>query len=478
MKEDAGKSSIPGLIDGLKRKDFSAVELCKAVISTAGDRGKKLNAFITITGEKALKQAKAVDRRIALGEDPGLLTGVPVALKDNICYRDYPTTCASHVLNGFVPPYDSTCAKKLVDAGAVIVGKTNMDEFGMGSSNENSYYGAVVNPVGEDLVAGGSSGGSAAAVAANIIPVAFGSETGGSVRQPASFCGIYGLKPSYGSVSRYGLVAFASSMDQIGPFARNVYDLALAFHIICGHDANDSTSVAFEHPNYPESIKTDRKFKIGIPGEYFGGGLDRDVARSVHKAIDRLKEDGHRLMDVSLPHSSLAIAAYYVIANAEASSNLARYDGVRYGLRKEGRDFIDMYCRTRSEGFGSEVKRRIMLGTYVLSAGYYETYYSKAQQVRQLIRRDFEKVFSEVDLLITPTSPTAAFRMGEKINDPLAMYLSDVFTAPVNLAGIPAVSVPFRTVPDGRPVGVQFIAPAFDELSLFQIAGRLETCAG
>jgi aspartyl-tRNA(Asn)/glutamyl-tRNA(Gln) amidotransferase subunit A len=462
------------IIDGLKKKRFSAAEICSEALAAAERTGRSLNAFITLTGEKAMKQAEAVDRKIAAGEKTGALAGIPVALKDNICLTDYPTTCASHILDGFVPPYNATCARKLIEADAVIIGKTNMDEFAMGSSNENSYYGPVKNPVGEGLVPGGSSGGSAAAVASGIVPIAFGSETGGSVRQPAAFCGVYGLKPSYGAISRYGLVAFASSMDQIGPLARNCYDLALAFNVASGRDENDSTSVAFNHPEYPALVESERKFKFGIPREFFRDGLDAEAAKNIDSAIKLFEKNGHRVKEISLPHSPLAIAVYYIIADAEASSNLARYDGVRYGLREKDDELIAMYKKTRRAGFGAEVKRRILLGTYVLSAGYYEAYYFKAQQVRELLRSDFEKAFEEVDLLITPTSPTAAFRMGERLTDPLAMYLSDIYTAPANLAGIPAISVPCGTVADGRPVGIQFMAQAFDELSLFQAATRLE----
>ncbi|MCX6827386.1 MAG: Asp-tRNA(Asn)/Glu-tRNA(Gln) amidotransferase subunit GatA [candidate division Zixibacteria bacterium] len=477
MKEYS-KLSAAEIIAGLKKGSFSAVEICHEALSAAKNIGHKLNAFITITEGKALEQAKALDQRMERGDTSGALFGVPLAIKDNICLSDYPTTCASHILDGFVPIYDATCVQKLNEADAVIIGKTNMDEFAMGSSNENSYYGAVKNPFDNNLVPGGSSGGSAAAVAAGIVPIAFGSETGGSVRQPAAFCGIYGLKPTYGAISRYGLVAFASSMDQIGSMARNPYDLALAFGVACGRDSSDSTSVAFDHPNYPQLMTTNRKFTFGIPREYFGDGIDPDVSRNIDEVKKLLQKDGHKFVDISLPHSPLAIAVYYIIADAEASSNLARFDGVRYGRREKDEDLIAMYRKTRSAGFGMEVKRRVILGTYVLSAGYYDAYYLKAQQVRELIRRDFENAFQEVDILMTPTSPTAAFRIGEKISDTLAMYLSDIFTAPANLAGIPAISIPCGTVSDGRPVGLQLMATAFGELSLFQAAARLDKIKG
>ncbi len=468
--------SLPAsaIIDGIRNKNFSAVDICRTAISEAADTGQKLNAFITITEKKALQQAAEIDGKIARGENPGCLGGVPVVIKDNICYRDYPTTCASNILKGFVPPYDATCVERLIRAGAVIIGKTNMDEFAMGSSNENSSYGPVLNPVDRGLVPGGSSGGSAACVATGIVPIAFGSETGGSVRQPAAFCGVYGLKPTYGGISRYGLVAFASSMDQIGPLAGNIRDLALAYSAVAGRDENDSTSVAFDHPDYPNILNSDRKFRFGVPREYFARGIDPGVEQSIFDAINLLKKNGHEFSDVSLPHSPLAIAIYYIIADAEASSNLARYDGLRYGLREKDDDLLKMYQKTRSLGFGEEVKRRIMLGTYVLSSGYYDAYYYKAQQVRELLRLDFDRVFEEVDLLITPTSPTAAFKFGERLNDPLAMYLSDIFTAPANLAGIPAISVPCGKTGDGRPIGLQMMAPSFGEASLFQGASILE----
>jgi aspartyl-tRNA(Asn)/glutamyl-tRNA(Gln) amidotransferase subunit A len=460
------------IIKGLRDKSFSAVEICESALSLAESKGRELNAFITLTHDKAFAQAREIDRKIHHNEDIGPLGGVPIALKDNICYTDCPTTCASHILDKFIPPYDSTCATRLISAGGIIIGKTNMDEFAMGSSNENSYYGPVINPIGNNLVPGGSSGGSASAVAAGIVPIAFGSETGGSVRQPAAFCGIYGLKPSYGGISRYGLAAFASSMDQIGSFARNIKDLSLAYRIVCGRDENDSTSVAFAHPDYPDLLESERKFQIGIPREFFLEGLDKEAGKQIDNAIKLFQKDGHTIKEISLPNSPLAIAIYYIIAVAEASSNLARYDGVKYGLRIKDDDLINMYDKTRNLGFGSEVKRRIILGTYVLSAGYYDAYYFKAQQVRELLKRDFETVFKDVDMVLTPTSPTAAFKIGERIDDPLAMYLSDIYTAPANLAGIPAVSIPCGAVSDGRPVGLQLMAKAFDELSLFQIASR------
>lgn len=462
----------------IKSGRFSAQSITEQALNLAKIGGRKLNAFITLCEKKAFEQADIIDRRIAKGEKVGLLAGVPVALKDNICYTGYAMTCGSHIIEDFNPPYDATCVRKLIEAGAVIIGKTNMDEFGMGSSNENSFFGPVKNPHNHEFVPGGSSGGSAAVVANGIVPLAFGSETGGSVRQPAAFCGVLGLKTTYGCISRHGLVAFGSSLDQIGPMARNATDLALAFKVTAGFDAKDSTSSSFEHPDYPALIETDKKFKIGIPKEYFSEGLDSSVEKTVRETIEKLEKEGHTFVDISLPLTEKAIATYYIIASAEASSNLARFDGVRYGLREgRNRNLIDMYGETRIAGFGDEVKRRIMLGTYVLSAGYHEAYYVKATKVRELIRQDFVRAFEKADLLISPTTPTPAFRLGEKIDDPLAMYLSDIYTAPVNLAGIPAISVPCGNDAESRPIGVQFIAPHFDELSLFQIARILERLA-
>ncbi len=461
------------IADGVKAGNLSAVDLANEALRLAKSEGKELNAFISLCEEKALAQAREVDGSRS-GSLP--LAGVPIAIKDNINYTDYPCTCGSHILKGYIPPYDATVVTKLIHAGAVIIGKTNMDEFAMGSSNENSYFGLVKNPIRHDLVPGGSSGGSAAVVAQKIVPLALGSETGGSVRQPASFCGLLGLKPSYGAVSRYGLVALASSTDQISPFARNTEDLALVYSVICGRDEHDSTSVAFDHPDYPNLLQTDRSFKIGIPREYFGKGLDREVEAVVRRAIERLERAGHTFVDISLPLSEKAIAVYYVIMCAEASANLARFDGVRYGLRESGdKSLAEMYADTRSQGFGDEVKRRIMLGTYTLSSGYYDAYYLKAARVRELMRQEMDSAFGSVDLIICPTAPTPAFKRGEKISDPLAMYLSDIYTATANLTGHPAISVPFGAVADGRPVGVQFMAPYLHELSLFQISHILES---
>ncbi len=377
------------------------------------------------------------------------------------------------MLEAFVPPYDATVVKRLVDAGAVIVGKTNMDEFAMGSSSETSFFGPVRNPLDQSLVPGGSSGGSAAAVAAGIVPVALGSDTGGSVRQPAAFCGVYGLKPTYGTVSRYGLVAFASSLDQIGPMARTVDDLALVYRVIAGKDEHDATSVDVRWN--PKSDDENRKFAIGVPQEYFGEGLSGEVRSGVDEAKSLLKDAGHKIVDVTLPLTDKAIAMYYIIASAEASSNLARYDGVRFGHRAtDYKDLFEMYSRTRAEGFGTEVKRRILLGTFVLSAGYYDQYYVHASKVRQMMRLEYEQAFKSVDILLTPTAPTLPFKLGERLNDPMAMYLSDVYTVPANLTGIPAISIPFRRLSDSFPVGVQLMTRPFREQDLFALAKVLE----
>ncbi len=498
MSLDYKSLTASEIAESVSAGKLSAVELAKEAIRLAKTEGKELNAFITICEEKALAQAEKIDLlakspqqavghrsenpQQAVGhrsEDPvrlGKLAGVPVAIKDNISYTGYPCSCGSHILQGYNPPYDATMVKRLIREGAVIIGKTNMDEFAMGSSNENSYFGPVKNPRRHDLAPGGSSGGSAASVAQGIVPLAFGSETGGSVRQPASFCGIFGLKPSYGGISRYGLVAFASSTDQISPFARNAKDIALVYSAIAGRDRHDSTSVAFDHPEYAKLIATDRKFRIGIPKEYFPEGLDREVNKVVQDAVDALKKAGHTFVEVSLPSTDKGIAVYYVVACAEASANLARFDGVKYGLRESGdKSLAEMYGDTRAQGFGREVKRRIMLGTYTLSSGYYDAYYIKASKVRELLRREVETAFEKCDLIICPTSPTPPFKLGERISDPLTMYLSDAYTVTANLTGHPAISVPYGNASDGRPIGVQFVSRYLDEMSLFQISHILES---
>jgi aspartyl-tRNA(Asn)/glutamyl-tRNA(Gln) amidotransferase subunit A len=435
----------------------------------------KVRAYLTVTRESALARAEAADRRMKAGEPLGPLDGIPLAIKDVICTKGVRTTCASKILEHFVPPYDATVMARLEAAGAVMLGKTNMDEFAMGSSTENSAFFPTRNPWDLARVPGGSSGGSAAAVAAGFAAGALGSDTGGSIRQPAAFCGVVGLKPTYGRVSRYGLVAFASSLDQIGPFARDVRGAALLLQAIAGHDPLDSTSTDVPVPDYAAALGQGIEgLRVGIPDEYFIEGMDPEVGKAVGTAIETLKGLGARTEKVSLPHTDYALAAYYLIAPAEASSNLARYDGVKYGYRAPGgKDLIQMYGRTRAEGFGAEVKRRIMLGTYALSAGYYEAYYGKAQRVRTLVRRDFQQAFERVDLLVCPTAPNVAFRLGEK-EDPLQMYLCDVFTIPVNLAGLPGLSLPGGFTGGGLPIGLQLIGKPFDEATLLRVAHAYE----
>ncbi|KYH31962.1 Asp-tRNA(Asn)/Glu-tRNA(Gln) amidotransferase subunit GatA [Neomoorella mulderi] len=460
--------------DLLQRREVSAVEVTEAIIERIKAVDGRVQAYLTRTAEEALEQAKAVDAARARGEEPGPLAGVPMALKDNLCTGGVRTTCASQMLAGWVPPYDATVVRRLKEAGAVILGKLNMDEFAMGSSTENSSFFPTRNPWDLERVPGGSSGGSVAAVAAGEACYALGSDTGGSIRQPASFCGVVGMKPTYGRVSRYGLVAFASSLDQIGPITRDVTDCALVLGVIAGHDPSDSTSADLPVPDYRAALQPEIKgLKIGVPREYFGAGIEPEVETVVRRAIAKLEEMGAICEETSLPHTEYALPAYYLVAPAEASSNLARYDGVSYGLRVPGKDIIEMYMNTRSQGFGPEVKRRIMLGTYALSSGYYDAYYLKALKVRTLIRRDFEAAFSKYDLLATPTSPTVAFRLGEKAGDPLAMYMSDLCTIPVNMAGLPALSIPCG-FSQGLPVGLQLIGKAFDEATLLRAAYAFE----
>jgi aspartyl-tRNA(Asn)/glutamyl-tRNA(Gln) amidotransferase subunit A len=459
----------------LKKKEVSVVEIVDAVLARIDKVDDRLNAFITVNDVEARQQARQIDEEISRGREILPLTGIPVAVKDSICIKGMKTTCASRILDNFYPPYDATVIEKMREAGMIFIGKTNMDEFAMGSSTENSCFGPTRNPLNPDTVPGGSSGGSAAAVAAGEATLALGSDTGGSIRQPAAFCGVVGLKPTYGLISRFGLVAFASSLDQIGPITRDVRDCSLLMNLICGHDPRDSTSVAINIPDYTDSLLNDvRGVKIGIPIEYFGEGVDREVAEAIERATELLGKYGAIIERVSLPHTEYAIATYYLIATAEASSNLARYDGVSYGQRQNCDNALEMYEKTREAGFGDEVKRRIMLGTYVLSAGYYETYYLKAQQVRALIRDDFKKAFQKFDCLLTPTSPTTAFRIGEKIDDPLKMYLSDIFTAPVNLAGLPAISIPCALDSSGSAIGLQLIAKPFNEEMLLRVAYTFE----
>ncbi len=436
---------------------------------------KRLNAFLTVFEEEALERSREIDKRIAAGS-AGPLAGMVVAVKDVICMKGKKTTCGSRILENFVSPYDATVIRRLNAADAIIIGKTNMDEFAMGSSTENSAFGAVLNPIDDSRVPGGSSGGSAVAVAAGMSTVALGTDTGGSVRQPASLCGVVGMKPTYGRVSRYGLVAFASSFDQIGPFGTTVRDVASVLQVISGHDPCDSTSAQVPVPSYAQSFTLDVKgLRVGLPREYFTDALGEETREAVMRKVDNLKRNGAVIKEVSLPHADYTIAVYYILATAEASSNLARYDGARYGKRAaKFNDITEMYTRSRSEGFGDEVKRRIMIGTYVLSAGYYDAYYRKGQKVRRLIKRDFDNVFREVDCLIAPVTPTTAFKLGEKIEDPLQMYLSDIYTVSANLAGIPAISIPCGNDSKGLPIGLQIFSQQFSEGTIFRVGDFLE----
>jgi len=468
--------SARGLRQDIAGGTISAVEACRVTLDRMSSVNAALNAFNHVAADRALERAAAVDRQRAAGGPLGPLAGIPIALKDNMCVRGMRTTASSKILDQFVPPYDATIVQRLESAGAVIVGKTNCDEFAMGSSNENSAYGPVRNPWNLDTTPGGSSGGSAAAVASNCVPLALGSDTGGSIRQPASFCGVVGLKPTYGRVSRYGLLAFASSLDQIGPFARTVGDAALALSAIAGHDPCDATSSTADVPDYAAALTGDaRGVRVGVPRAFVADGVDDRVRASFDAALVTLRDSGATIVDIELPHARLAIPVYYLICTAEASSNLARYDGVKYGYRSPAKDasLKAMYSRTRDEGFGAEVKRRIMLGTYVLSAGYYDAFYLKAQQVRTLLRRDYEQAFESVDVVAMPTSPIPPFRLGEKTDDPLQMYLADIFTVSVNLAGLPGISVPCGFT-DGLPIGFQLIGKMFDEATILRTADAFE----
>ena len=434
----------------------------------------KVKAFITVTRDEAYRMAEQAQESI-VSNRTSLLSGIPIAVKDNMCTKGILTTCASKILHNFIPPYESTVTSKLKEQSYVLVGKTNLDEFAMGSSTENSGFHTSRNPWKLECVPGGSSGGSAASVAAGECIAAIGSDTGGSIRQPAALCGVVGLKPTYGRVSRYGLVAFASSLDQIGPITRNVSDAAAMLAVIAGHDPLDSTSVSYDTPDYAAALGKEIKgLRIGIPKEFFIEGIDKDVEEAVHTAIKKIESLGATAVEVSLPHTGYATAAYYILATSEASSNLGRYDGVKYGLRESGKDLIDMYMKTRAKGFGPEVKRRIMLGTYALSSGYYDAYYKKAQQVRTLIKNDFDNAFKEADVIVTPTSPTPAFKVGEKATDPLQMYLSDIFTISVNLAGVPGISIPCGFTKGNLPVGLQIIGKHFDEETLLTAAYAYE----
>lgn len=457
----------------LKEKKISSLELTKDYLERIKLVEPSVHAFVTVTEESALERARQADDAIAAGK-AGPLTGVPIVIKDNMCTRGVKTTCSSKMLENFVPPYSATVVEKLNDAGAVMVGKANMDEFAMGSSTENSALFVTHNPWDLERVPGGSSGGSAVSVAAGEAVCALGSDTGGSIRQPAGFCSVVGMKPTYGRVSRYGLVAFASSLDQIGPLTQDVTDCAILLNVIAGHDKRDSTSVPEPVPDYTKSLKTDLKgMRLGIPKEYYVEGMQAGVADAMKAAIKKLEELGAKLEEVSLPHTPYSLAVYYIIAPSEASANLARYDGVKYGYSYKGDTMWESMEKTRENGFGPEVKRRIMIGTYALSAGYYDAWYVKAQKVRTMIRREFDSAFEKYDALITPTSPTVPFKIGEKTDDPLAMYLSDVCTLPINIAGVPAVSIPAGFV-DGLPVGMQIIGKHFSEETLLKVAYAYE----
>lgn len=461
----------------IKRREITANEVVEDLFERINSKELLIKAYISLDKEGALLKAKEIDRKLSNGDKVGQLAGIPVALKDNICTAGIETTCASRILENFIPPYDAFVVKRMKKEDAIIIGKTNLDEFAMGSSTENSAFQITMNPWNTECVPGGSSGGSAAAVAADMAFMALGSDTGGSVRQPSAFCGNVGFKPTYGRVSRYGLVAFASSLDQIGTVTKNVTDAALLLQVISGHDGCDSTSAQVTVPNYVDTLNNiDENLKIGVPKEFFDEGVNSEVKSALMNALDIYKENGAEIISLSLPHSGYAIATYYIIATAEASSNLARYDGVRYGRRRQLSEdtIIDMYSRVRAEGFGSEVKRRILLGNYALSAGFYEAYYLKASKVRNLIKNDFEEAFKRVDCVVCPTCPTPAFKIGEKITDPLEMYLSDIYTIPANLVGIPGISIPCGFTSTGMPIGMQILGKHFDEEKILKVAKLFE----
>jgi aspartyl-tRNA(Asn)/glutamyl-tRNA(Gln) amidotransferase subunit A len=473
---DPSSLTLAAAAEALRRREISSADLTEACLARIAATDPDLHAFITVTAEEARRGAAEADERLRRGEARSLLDGVPIALKDVFVTRGIRTTAASRILENFIPPYDGTAVRRLRERGAVLIGKTNCDEFAMGSSTENSAFGPSANPWDLGRVPGGSSGGSAVAVAAGQCLASLGTDTGGSIRLPAAYCGVVGLKPTYGRVSRYGIVAYASSLDQVGPFAREVRDAAIVLEAVAGHDPLDSTSVRVEVAPLTDALRRDAAgLRIGVPREYFREGIDPDVESSVREAIGVLESLGASVETISLPHADYAIATYYLVATAEASSNLARYDGIRYGRRADGADnLLETYRRSREEGFGAEVKRRIMLGTYALSAGYYDAYYGKAQKVRTLIRGDFERAFERCDVLLAPTAPTTAFRLGEKTGDPLAMYLSDVLTISVNLAGLPAISVPCGIDGAGLPIGLQLIGTPFGERSLLDAAHAYE----
>ena len=463
--------SLSELVSNIKNKKLSSHDVTSEYVERS-KKSKNLNTYIEETFEAALKKAKEFDTRPDLNKK---LPGIPMAIKDLFCTKNVKTTASSKILNNFIPTYESTVTQNLWNDGAILLGKLNCDEFAMGSSNETSYFGNVISPIDKDLVPGGSSGGSASALAAKLTPATIGTDTGGSIRQPASFTGTVGLKPTYGSCSRYGIVAFASSLDQAGPMTRNVNDAALLLEVMSSFDNKDSTSVDFKRPMYSKDLSKDIKGKkIGIPKEYRVDGMSEEIEKLWEDGKNYLKDCGAEIIDVSLPHTKFALPTYYIVAPAEASSNLARYDGVKYGFRTEGNNLIDMYEKTRSAGFGDEVKRRIMIGTYVLSSGYYDAYYLKAQKVRRLIKNDFNNIFQKVDAILTPSTPSSAFKIGDKSNDPVSMYLNDIFTVPVNLAGLPGISIPAGLDKKGYPLGLQIIGKSFDEQNILNIAYSME----
>ena len=472
---ELNRLTIHELRKKLKEGETTSVEITESVFNRINAVEDKIHSFITLMKDSAFEEAQKADKAIQEG-NMGLLTGIPIALKDLLCTKGVRTTCGSHILENFIPPYDSTVVKKLREAGGVFVGKTNMDEFAMGSSTETSYFGITRNPWDLERIPGGSSGGSATAVVADQCIASLGSDTGGSIRQPAALCGVVGMKPTYGRVSRFGLVAFASSLDQIGPLSKDVEDCAIMMNAIAGYDPNDSTSVPADVPDYTKSVsKGIEGWTIGIPKEYFIEGIDPEVLAAVEGAIKQVEKMGGKTVEISLPHTEYCVAVYYVIAPSEASSNLARYDGVRYGFRsKEGRDLLEMYKMSRAAGFGNEVKRRIMIGTHSLSSGYYDAYYKKASQVRALMRDDFNDAFKTCNVILTPATPTPAFHIGEKMDDPLQMYLCDIFTLSANLAGIPGISIPCGYTKSGLPIGLQFLAKHFEEEKLIQVASAYE----
>ncbi|MDA8890896.1 Asp-tRNA(Asn)/Glu-tRNA(Gln) amidotransferase subunit GatA [Candidatus Pelagibacter sp.] len=468
---DITSLTLTELIKNIKDKKISSEETTKAFIDR-GEKSSDLNAYITEDFSDALLKAKSFDQKPNFDLK---LPGIPIAVKDLFCTKNVKTTAGSKILNNFVPPYESTVTQNIWNEGGILLGKLNCDEFAMGSSNETSFFGNVQSPIDKGLVPGGSSGGSASALAANLTPITIGTDTGGSIRQPASFTGTVGLKPTYGSCSRYGIVAFASSLDQAGPMSKDVKDCALLQEIISTYDEKDSTSIDFKRNEYSKKLTNNIKGKkIGIPKEYRVDGMPKEIEDLWTKGIEYAKDCGAEIVEISLPHTNYALPTYYIVAPAEASSNLARYDGVKYGFRSKGENLIDMYEKTRSEGFGSEVQRRIMIGTYVLSSGYYDAYYLKAQKVRKLIKNDFDEAYKKVDAILTPSTPSAAFKIGEKTNDPVSMYLNDIFTVPVNLAGLPAISIPAGVDVKGYPLGLQIIGKAFDEQSILNIAYAME----